>query len=335
MLKVLIVDDEHLMRKALHLAVSGIDGFEIVGEAENGEKAIKLDEELSPDIIFMDIRMPGINGVEASERIKSRNPQTEIIFVTAHDDFEIARKGINIGIHKYLLKPCSFDEIKKLLQGYKETRMQKATLHNGLLQSVAAKRFGESCALIKGTVHKLFCAYRSTGERYPGFKLVFSDLFALVPCVNKEQISYFEKKYALCDAICNDPVQTEFWLFDAVDEVYKQRSIQTHQHFVRVFTYIEDNMNREILMHRAAENTRVSVSYLSRIFNREMGVSFSNYVNIKKMRKAKQLLRFSDISVNDIAFNAGYNEPNYFCKVFRKLEDCTPTQYRENRVTEP
>jgi two-component system, response regulator YesN len=203
-------------------------------------------------------------------------------------------------------------------------------LHDNLLKSVVNKRFEESCDMIEEVVYKLFCTFRGANDKYMGFKLLFMDLFALIPCINKNYISFCEKKYALCDAICNDPIQAEFWMFDVVDEVYKQRSIQMYQHFIKVFSYIDDNINKEIVMNMASAYANLSMSYLSRIFNKEMGVGFSNYVNIKKIRKAKQILKSSDIPVNDIAFNVGYNEPNYFCKVFRRFEDSTPTQYRDS-----
>ncbi|MFZ5975876.1 MAG: response regulator [Bacillota bacterium] len=330
MFKVLIVDDEHLMRKALTLAISDIAGFQVVGEADNGEKAIKLHEELMPDIIFMDIRMPVINGLEASIRIKKRNPQTEIIFVTADEDFESAKKGINIGIRDYLLKPCSFDEIRSIMEDYMRAHMKKVALHDGLLQSTLNNRFEEACNMIEDLVRRLFSAYKGNSERYTGFKQLFLDLFGLIPCASKSFVSSFEKKFALSDAICNDPIQAEFWLFDVVDEVFRQRSMQTYQHFVKVFSYLEENINKDINMHLAARNANLSASYLSRIFNKEMGVSFCDYVNKKKIQKAKQLLKCSDIPVGDIAFNVGYNEPNYFCKVFRKFADSSPTQYRES-----
>jgi len=330
MLKVLIADDEALMREALTRTVADIAGFLIVGEAENGEKAIKLSQEHMPDIVFMDIRMPVLDGLKASEQIKYGRPQTEIILLSAHEDFESAKAGIKIGVREYLLKPCFFNGIKQLLIDIRGTRLQQLVLHDGLLKSVAAKQFEASCGMIEGVVCRLFNIYKGTSERYAGFRLLLTDMFGVVPGINRDFISKCGKKYALSDAVCNDPVQAGFWLFDIIDEVFRQRSILLHRHFIKVFDYIDDSLNHEIELNVAACRANLSSSYLSRIFNREMGVSYSNYASIRKVRKAKQILINSELSVNDVAFNVGFNEPNYFCKVFRRFTSSTPTQYRES-----
>lgn len=327
MFNVLIADDEYLMRKALSIEISNIMGFQVVGAAENGDEAIKLSQELTPDIVLIDLRMPGIDGLEASERIKRRNPQTEIILITAYQDFESARKCIDIGISKYLLKPFWVDEIRELLQSYAQSYMKKIVLHDALIKSVISKRFLESYGLIGGLVNKLFLTYKSNSERYSGFKLLFTDLFGLIPGIHNNYISLYEKKHAISDSVYNDRMKTGLWLFDIIDEVYRQRSIQMYDYLVKVFNYI-DNTNKEIVLSEAANYVNLSMSYLSRIFSKEMGVSFSNYINIKKIRRAKQIMGCSDLPVNEIAFNVGFNEPNYFCKVFKKFERITPTQYR-------
>lgn len=75
MLKVLIADDEAGMRHLLRKAVEKIDGFEVVGEAADGESAVSLAEKINPDVIFMDVEMPGLNGIECAKRIQDINPK--------------------------------------------------------------------------------------------------------------------------------------------------------------------------------------------------------------------------------------------------------------------
>lgn len=211
---------------------------------------------------------------------------------------------------------------------YRSTRLKQLVLHDGLLKSVAAKHFEASCAKVEGVAVSLFNTYKEINERLHGFKLLFSDLFGVVPGINRDGILMCRKKFALNDAICYDQVQTGFWLFDIIDEVFRQRSILMHQHLFKVFDYIDDNLDNEITLNVTANRANLSSSYLSRIFNREMGVSFSSYVNIKKVHLAKQILISSDLSVNEIAYNVGFNEPNYFCKVFKRFMTITPAQYR-------
>ena len=89
-MRILIAEDELLERKAMKKFIQ--DNFrdmEVVGEAVNGRKAIELAKEMEPDIIFMDIKMPGINGLEAIEKIHAMRPKTKFILVSAYDTFRV------------------------------------------------------------------------------------------------------------------------------------------------------------------------------------------------------------------------------------------------------
>ncbi|WP_328285162.1 response regulator transcription factor [Bacillus sp. 1NLA3E] len=102
----LIVDDESLERKALKKMIYLHDtDVLMVEEAQNGRIAIELAREIRPDIIFMDIKMPGIDGVEAVKQIKRFAPKTKFIMVSAFDTFEYAREVMRQGVKEYILKP--------------------------------------------------------------------------------------------------------------------------------------------------------------------------------------------------------------------------------------
>ncbi|MEX2461080.1 MAG: response regulator [Paenibacillaceae bacterium] len=106
MIRILIVDDEQIERDALQKVMEkGIAGIQVVGQAENGSQAIKLASELEPDLILMDIQMPGINGMEAIKQIKDQQPIIKYIMVTAFDTFEFARQALRYEVKDYLLKP--------------------------------------------------------------------------------------------------------------------------------------------------------------------------------------------------------------------------------------
>ncbi len=108
----LIADDEMLARHSLHTMVSrNFDNISVIGEAENGRQAVEMALQLKPDIVFMDIKMPGINGIDASGRILEKYPDIIIIILTAYDNFSYAQKAINLGIEGYLLKPIKEKEV--------------------------------------------------------------------------------------------------------------------------------------------------------------------------------------------------------------------------------
>lgn len=330
MYKVLIVDDEYLMRKALHIVVSESDGFEIVGEADSGSEALRLAEQLKPDIIFMDIKIPTINGLEVSQMIKKKMPNTSIIVLTAHSDFQYAQTAIQIGVDEYLLKPCSFDRIREILKEYQKNHVEKNTYSSELIQYLTDKDFENMIDMIQSVIRRIF--ERATNEDmiYRELKAILSDVLDLIPCMDEDYREIYEKKFQISESICKDVVLSEFWLFDLVDEVFKQRSIQNYPQLIKVFTYLEDNMKKDVSLQSAASYSDLSLSYLSRLFKKEFGINFTNYIGIKKVRKSKKLLKDSEMGVADVAFELGYNESSYFCKVFKGIEGVTPTQYREN-----
>ncbi|WP_461517474.1 LytR/AlgR family response regulator transcription factor [Porticoccus sp.] len=123
-MKVLIVDDEPLARDRLKRMLSSIGGCMVVGEAGSGEQALSAAEELSPDVVFMDVRMPGMDGLAAAQYLANLNPPPAVIFCTAYDDYAVeAFSSQAIG---YLLKPIKQAELENAIMRTK--RINKAQL---------------------------------------------------------------------------------------------------------------------------------------------------------------------------------------------------------------
>lgn len=117
MYRLLIADDEALEREGIEWIVNRMlpNTFEII-HAENGRIAIQKAYEFRPHIIMMDIKMPGIQGLEALKEIKAHNPQVKMILVTAYEYFEYAKEALSMGVKEYLVKPAKRDHIALLLQ---------------------------------------------------------------------------------------------------------------------------------------------------------------------------------------------------------------------------
>lgn len=117
MYTLLIADDEALEREGLELMIRHVfpDTFNFL-HAENGRKAIQLAEEHMPDIVFMDIKMPGIQGLEAVRQILAKSPSVKIVMITAHDYFSYAKEGLLLGVRDYLLKPARREEVYELVK---------------------------------------------------------------------------------------------------------------------------------------------------------------------------------------------------------------------------
>ena len=117
MYSVFAVDDEPIVLEGIR---SKIDwegsGFVFVGEATDGEIALSMIQELKPDILITDIKMPFMDGLELSATIKKTQPWIKIIILSGHDEFDYAKKAISIGIEDYLLKPFTSEEVIESLK---------------------------------------------------------------------------------------------------------------------------------------------------------------------------------------------------------------------------
>ena len=111
LLKVLLVDDEIMIREGFkRLFDWSSHGCEVVGEAADGVQALAQIEELTPDIVIMDINIPTINGLKVIELSRMRNPNTAFIIVSGYDDFSYCREALKLQITDYLLKPVDYEE---------------------------------------------------------------------------------------------------------------------------------------------------------------------------------------------------------------------------------
>jgi DNA-binding NarL/FixJ family response regulator len=111
MIQLLLVDDQRLMRDGLRILLELEADFEVVGEVENGVQALEAYQKLSPDVILMDIRMPVMDGVEATRRLREIDPNSKVIILTTFDDNEYVFEGLRAGALGYLLKDVSGDEL--------------------------------------------------------------------------------------------------------------------------------------------------------------------------------------------------------------------------------
>jgi DNA-binding NarL/FixJ family response regulator len=110
--RIFIVEDHTLLRAGLRALLTQDPDVEIVGEADNGRDAIRAIATLSPDLVLMDISMPGMNGIEAMLDIKRRNPDTRILVLTIHKTEEYIHASLRAGADGYILKDASHDELR-------------------------------------------------------------------------------------------------------------------------------------------------------------------------------------------------------------------------------
>ncbi len=521
-MKILIADDEMLVRAGLKSSINWeSEKLTIVGEADNGEKALRLVSELRPDILLLDINMPIMNGIEVLKELKRRKDPCKVIILSCHDEFEYVKDAMRYGAKDYILKhkiePESIinilkevkqsieaerevdagehintvkpakellyeknDFLCKLLKGYQfkkeeltrhidslglklkdrnivcilfevdsykevlnrynsyEKELFQLSIENiskELLSNVKENEFvikddnlyaillsntqeASEQNIYQNTV-TLIKRFQNTFKKYLNVDLIFSvserynDLnstglafekaamaltqkflfpedyyffvsnidfrapFCVSSLANAEEIQgenislegaldylisaaetlktnkYVDIKslksclsriiYSLTSKFLGEEsslVDEDSW--DSINAVtdylkkLKERagslldpSIELSNYLVReAVAYINKNYEKDISLKLLGDYLNVSESYISRLFNKKMNMTVSNYINIKRIEKAKELLRKTTLKNYEIAEKVGYKNHMHYNIVFKKLANCTPSEYR-------
>lgn len=111
MISVVIVDDHALLREGTRQILERAGGFEIVGEADDGDKVEELVAETAPDVLLLDVRLPGANGVEVARRVAQASPGTKVLMLSAFDEVDYVQACLAVGVAGYLLKTTPSDEL--------------------------------------------------------------------------------------------------------------------------------------------------------------------------------------------------------------------------------
>ncbi len=110
-LRILVADDHPVVREGLRLILESADGLEVVGDACDGAEAVRLAGELEPDVILMDLRMPGVGGLEAIEQIRAHRANAAIVVLTTFDEDDLMIRALRAGARGYLLKDATRDSL--------------------------------------------------------------------------------------------------------------------------------------------------------------------------------------------------------------------------------
>lgn len=138
MIKVLLVDDLELVRMGIKRLLQDVPGFKVIGVGSTGEEAVQLAKELVPDVVVMDVNMPGIGGLEATRKMIRHNPDIKILALTIYEDEPYPSRLLQAGASGYITKGCDPDEMVRAIR----------TVHSGqryispnIAQQIAIKRF--------------------------------------------------------------------------------------------------------------------------------------------------------------------------------------------------
>lgn len=146
-LRILVADDHPVVRSGLAALLASVEGFEVVGQASDGEEALRETQLLKPDVVLMDVRMPGVDGVEATRRLRASVPQTAVLMLTMFDDDATVFTAMQAGARGYLLKDGDPDEVTTAIRAVASGQaVFGAGIASRMLEQIAAPRSEEGRA---------------------------------------------------------------------------------------------------------------------------------------------------------------------------------------------
>lgn len=418
MFNLLVADDEELERRAVKKVIaSNFENVINIYEAKNGREAIEIGLNVKPDIVIADIKMPGINGLEAIKELKKSLNNTYFIILTAYDYFAYAKEAITNDVKDYMLKPFKKDELIKrinkavdTLEEQKRNRNAEMELREKIyamlpvlenelvyaimsdnLKSIDYKSYlsylninfdGGYCMVIRGNdeVKNQVKNYLE-GFIKPDYNAVISSMFTkdivmfiqsssasddynmkleavalarkIVDVTRKKfeasikigigkayssierlSKSYNEALNALessdgdikhYDDVKAAPDFNSKILEPAMD---RKLSSDYDELLLKAKEFIEKNFNKDITLEETAHYVGVSSYYFSKIFKTLVGKNYMDYVTDLRIEKAKDMMENTSESIKEICYEVGYNDPNYFSRVFKKIEGVTPSEYK-------
>lgn len=155
---VLLADDHTVVRDGLRYLLESQLDIKVIGDADNGRQAVRLVEQLRPDVVVMDIAMPELNGIEATQKIRSECPETQVVILSMHSTDEHVIRALQAGARGYLLKESAGVEVVKAVR----TVHSK---HRYLSQKLSDKIIDDYCRLIKSNRHEDPLVQLSARER--------------------------------------------------------------------------------------------------------------------------------------------------------------------------
>ena len=159
MINILIADDEPLQRKYLRTVLEDRKDCRVVADVGDGEEAVAKGLEYRPDMVFLDIRMPGLDGIEVARRLKVALPHVKIIIISAFSEFQYAKDSVGIGVAEYLLKPVESDDIIKVadrviaeIEQEQQERSEADLVKSRLAEAMPLIRIGFVMDLVNGNI---------------------------------------------------------------------------------------------------------------------------------------------------------------------------------------
>lgn len=336
MYKILLVDDESLELEALNIIINKkMKGVCVVGQAYNGEEALSINKKLAPDMILMDVVLPVISGLEVAELIKRENQEKKIVLISAYDTFELIQKALRIKVDDYLLKPVRPEKIIEIITKFMDNKSRYSidACKNILLQNVNEYNYKKSTYTMRKIIKCFEDLSLEEAIKYTRNLIeILINQFEIPEFSLKIKVDY---KSVLNIHSITSIVELECCLFNVLRELFNivlDEKLCYTEDMKRALNYIEKHFGESLTLKDIANYMNFSTSYFSKIFKKKLGINLNKYILLRRIEESKKILSEKNITINDLAFIVGFNEPNYFCTVFKKEEGMTPFEYKRIMV---
>ena len=367
MYKIVLVEDEKLLRINIRKSMQWEKyGFVLSGEAANGEQALEVIENIRPDVVITDIRMPFMNGIELSRILASLYSKIKIIILSGYIEFSYAQEAINLGVYEYIVKPVTPVKLTHTLMNLKETLDKDAKENDTIRELIHRLNKERSGIQLKAknladaqTLEKDLTAFLKQGKLEDVDRFVSNYISSQSDAILNSEIfsSYYGIKIL---TVCMQVIQ-EFGgepekILDGLDNIneyvkrlYGQESVkkETKNLIVTVIQYrnkivdsstkiidkakdyIEENIAKsKLTLNDVANYVGLSPNHFSFVFKQRTGSNFIKYVTEVRIQKAQDLLKGTDMTAAEIADTVGYADPNYFSSVFKRNCGMTTKELR-------
>jgi len=346
-MKIVVVDDEAIIRQGIITLLRQVHS-DITSclEAKNGKVALEVMEEVTPDLIVTDIRMPVMDGMELIQAVREKHPHIAIVILTGYADFAYAQQAIKFGVADYLLKPITKEKIEEMMlkirlripdawtSDFQLVRLMKDTITQ-LTRSMLAERMEEAVLLLMQW--KQFCLERKLAlaelqQLMSHFYVAYTaELMQHIPSIVEEELE-LPQAPGSAEALFENWQQ---FLQEQVRFIAEKRAPRNKRIVDLVIDEIKLNYPREDLnLPYLSECAGVSSAYLSKMFREIMHKPITQYISEYRLEQARAKLETAEEErINVIAEQCGFYDYPYFSKVFKRTFGISPLEYKEKRLS--
>ncbi|GGD83535.1 response regulator transcription factor [Paenibacillus nasutitermitis] len=317
MQRILVVDDEPMIRRGLLKLIKEYDDALEVCSSSNGHDALQLMLHFSPDIVLTDIRMPKMDGLELCKTISETKTNINVVIISGYDDFNYAKQCISYGVKEYLLKPLTevelYPVLDKLCAQQKQASISLSVYEEWLKEAEEAIWALDDCRLAE-LVELFEAAYAGTGVHEDQYqRLVCDGLDILQKRLQVRGFTAALPRHALSEIkVWKTTEYFRSMIYEIAKQIAHYRGGNQKKLFDEAIQFIDLHIKEELSLEFIAEKVGLTPAYFSYYFKKMAKESFVQYRMRKRIELSKRLLEMPQYKIVDAGLEAGFSNYTYF-----------------------